>query len=512
VPEGGVVSRVRKRPKDAPTFVGTIPLRATPTQVKEIESRFECARLLYNACLRVALDRAEAMRADPGWEQATAIPRVVAGKPNPIRARAFRELRARHAFGEWPLKSVASGLRVGWLREKVFAQEAQVLGARAHDAVNRWVLGRQGRPRFKGKGHGLHSLACNDLYGALRISPDGSGLQWGAGFVLPFALDHCNPYHWWAAAHVGAGRLRSCRIVRSRVHGRWVYAAQLVLDGRPLSRYQVGRGLVGLDVGPSTVAVVTDEGAWKETFCAELDHKARQLRRLQRRLDRQHRAGSPACFDEQGRHIKGGCRWQVRSKRAGRSQIDMAEAYRRLAEHRRSLHGSLANRILGQGRSIHTEELSYRALQRRFGRSVGRRAPGMFIAALSRKAAGAGGNLAVVDTRTTRLSQRCVCGAVAKKPLGQRTHRCGCGVEQDRDVFAAFLVRHVDPRVYPHLLDVGGAKAALSVLQDFGAGRRRAVPNRRVPQAVPVGYGVTRQSRSAESPQSAADARKGEAA
>jgi putative transposase len=506
------VSRARKRPKDAPTFVGTIPLRATPTQAKEVESRFECARLLYNACLRVALVRATAMRADPGWEQATAMPRSVAGKPNPVRARALRELRARHCFGEWPLKSVASGLRVGWLREKVFAQEAQVVGARAYDAVNGWILGRRGRPRFKGKGHGLHSLACSDLYGALRISPNGSGLQWGAGFVLQFAFDHSSRYQWWAAAHVGTGRLRSCRIVRTRVQGRWVYAAQLVLDGRPLSRYQVGGGLVGLDVGPSTVAVVTDQGSWKETLCTELDRKAVELRRLQRRLDRQHRAGSPACFDEQGRHTKGGCRWQVRSKRARRTQTHLAEVHRRLAEHRKSLHGNLANRTLGQGATIHTEKLSYRALQRRFGRSVGRRAPGMFITTLSRKAASAGGMVAQVDTRTTRLSQRCVCGAVQRKPLSQRTHRCGCGVQADRDVFAAFLVRHVDPQVHPHLLDVDGARSALPVLQDSGAGRRRAVSNRRVPQAVPVGYGETRRSRSAESPQSTADAHKGEAA
>ena len=89
-----MVSRVRKRPKDAPTFVATIPLRVTPAQAKEVGSRFECARLLYNACLRVALDRAAAMRADPGWEQATAMPRRAAGKPNPARAQSFRELRA----------------------------------------------------------------------------------------------------------------------------------------------------------------------------------------------------------------------------------------------------------------------------------------------------------------------------------------------------------------------------------------------------------------------------------
>jgi putative transposase len=504
------MSRARKRAKDAPTFVAAIPLRVTPTQAKEVAGRFECARLLYNACLRVALDRAQAMRADPRWEQAKAMPQVVAGRPNPARASAFRQLRARHGFTEWALASAASGFRVGWLREKVFAQEAQVLGARAFDAANRWMLGQRGRPRFKGKGRGLHSLACKDRNGALRIAADGSGLQWGTGLVLPFVFDERNPYQWWAAWHIAEGRLRSCRIVRTRLRGRWVYVAQLVLDGRPLSRYQVSEGLAGLDVGPSAIAVVTDQGAWKEAFCAELDDKARQRRRLQRRLDRQHRAGSPTCFDQQGRHQQGGCNWRFRSRQAERTATAIAELHRRLAEHRKSLHGNLANRILGRGRIIHTEKLSYRAMQRRFGRSVGRRAPGMFITILSRKAVSAGGMVALIDTRTTRLSQACVCGAVAKKPLSQRTHRCGCGAEADRDVFSAFLVRHVDPTAHPHLLDVGSAAVAFPVLQDSGAGRRRAVFNRRVPQAQPVGYGATRQSRSAASPQSAADAPAGE--
>jgi hypothetical protein len=228
------VSRARKRARDAPTFVASISLRVTPTQARTIRSRFECGRLLYNSCLREALDRAVALRADPGWAQAKAMPRIVKGTLNPARASAFQELRQRHGFTTRQLRSVASGFRVGWLREQVFAQEAQVLGARAYDAVNRWLLGQQGRPRFKGKGHGLHSLAGKDLQGALRISADGAGLQWGHGLVLPFALDPASPYHWWAAWHVGEGRLRSCRIVRTRVRDRWIYAAQLVLDGEPV--------------------------------------------------------------------------------------------------------------------------------------------------------------------------------------------------------------------------------------------------------------------------------------
>jgi len=474
---------------------------------------------MYNTCLRQALERASAMCADPGWEEAKAMSRRLAGKPNPARAAAFRALRERYGFTERALASVASGFRVGWLREKVFAHEAQVLGARAYDAVNQSVLGQRGRPRFKAKGRGLHSLSGKDRNSALRIAVDGSGMQWGAGLVFPFVLDERDPYQWWAAAHVAKGRLRCCRIVRTKVRGRWVYSAQLILDGHSLQRYQAGEGLVGLDIGPSTIAVVSDQGAWKETFCAELDDKAAELRRLQRRLDRQHRVGSSACFDEHGRHRPGQCLWTSRSRRAKQTKTKINELQRRLAAHRKSLHGNLANRVLSQGRIIHTEKLSYRAFQRSFGRSVGRRAPGMFIALMSRKAASAGGQVAMINTGTTRLSQICVCGAVSKKPLNQRIHRCACGVEADRDVFSAYLVRFVDPRVHPHLLDVESAKAAFatasSVLQDSGAGRRRAVPNRRVPRAAPIapiGYGENRQSRSAASPESAADARKGEAA
>ena len=53
-----------------------------------------------------------------------------------------------------------------------------------------------------------------------------------------------------------------------------------------------------------------------------------------------------------------------------------------------------------------------------------------------------------------------VSGTIARKTLSQRTHRCACGVVADRDLFAGYLVRHVDPMVHPHLLDVDGAKAA----------------------------------------------------
>jgi hypothetical protein len=483
-----LVSRTRKRLKAAPTFVASIPLEVTTAQAREITVRFEVARQFYNACLDEALKRARLMRADPRWEQAKAISRE-----DPARPTLFRELRDEYRFTERSLMSHGSECRVSWLREKVFAQEAQVLGRRAYEAVNGWIIGLRGKPRFKSAARGLRSLECKDLAGALRVgqtSDEHAALQWRYGFLLPMRLDEANPCHWWAAVHVAAGRLLRCRITRVHIRGRWAFRAQLVLDGAPLPRYANGDQLVGLDVGPSTIAVITDRDAFKELFCAELADCQREIRRLYRRSDRQHRAGSPQCYDERGRHRKGTCAWRrIRSRRANQTIRALADTQRRLAEHRKSLHGRLANRILGQGITIKTEKISYLAFQRRYGRSVGRRAPGAFISMLARKAASADGQLIEVSTWSTSLSQTCICGIRQPKPLNQRVHHCQCGLITDRDVLAGFLVRHVTTEFHPHRLDAEQAQLEFACRDDIRGWPTSRCHNRRVPAAAPLGHG-----------------------
>ncbi|MRR34885.1 transposase, partial [bacterium] len=53
---------------------------------------------------------------------------------------------------------------------------------------------------------------------------------------------------------------------------------------------QIPAGVVGLDVGPSTVAVVGKEVADLVSFCPTIDHPWREVRRIQRALDRSRRA------------------------------------------------------------------------------------------------------------------------------------------------------------------------------------------------------------------------------
>ncbi|MGF1497032.1 MAG: zinc ribbon domain-containing protein, partial [Elainellaceae cyanobacterium] len=79
-----------------------------------------------------------------------------------------------------------------------------------------------------------------------------------------------------------------------------------------------------------------------------------------------------------------------------------------------------------------------------FGRSVGKRAPGMFVERLRQKAENAGGSVNEFPTQTTKLSQSCICGRINKKPLSQRVHACECGVISQRDLFSGYLAQFVD--------------------------------------------------------------------
>jgi putative transposase len=118
--------------------------------------------------------------------------------------------------------------------------------------------------------------------------------------------------------------------------------------------------------------------------------------------------------------------------------------HRRLAEHRRTLHGALANRLLSYGADIACEKLDYVSWQKNFPRSVRDRAPGLLVEMMRRKAESAGGQRPYeFNTKTTALSQTCLCGKRERKPLSQRVHRCECGIKEDRDLFSAYLGLHV---------------------------------------------------------------------
>jgi hypothetical protein len=96
---------------------------------------------------------------------------------------------------------------------------------------------------------------------------------------------------------------------------------------------------------------------------------SQHLRRLERQLDRQRRANNPDHYDQRGRVTKERKRWKV-SNRQRKVQTKRREVYRKLAATRKRSHGQLAHRVLALGDRFQLEQVSYRAWQKQFGRSV----------------------------------------------------------------------------------------------------------------------------------------------
>ncbi|HEX6480168.1 MAG TPA: transposase [Ktedonobacteraceae bacterium] len=239
----------------------------------------------------------------------------------------------------------------------------------------------------------------------------------------------------------------------------FVYCVQLILEGHPLQKpkNKPGKGVVGLDLGPSTLAIVPQVGPARLLLLAEeLAPDARTRRRLQRHLERERQANNPEHYDAQGRIRKRrrgqGRRVWRESQSYQKTRRRLATTERRLAAHRRSLHGLLANQIIRLGDDLRIEKVSYKGWQRCFGRSVGVRAPGRFVDAVKCVVARTRtAQLHEIPTFQTKLSQYCHrCENYTRKPLSQRFHCCPhCGLGSDgliqRDLYSAWLASVLDP-------------------------------------------------------------------
>lgn len=422
--------RLNPTPEQEGRFVLELPLQTHGGQEKTLRTRFEAGRQIYNACLGECLRRLTLMRESKDYQRARAMQK---GKE---RTSAFRDLDKRFLFREYDLYHWTTQFTRSWLNEHIDSQTVKRLMERAYNATKEYQFGKRGRPRFKGR-RGLQSLeSTSNLQG---IKWRNGTIKW-KGLEIPAITDTDDSVQ----RHGLESEIKYCRLVRRNMSGIDRWYVQLVLVGKPLQRYSLGTGDVGLDIGPSTIAAVGEEAALLKSFCAEIACYDAEIRRLQRKIDRQRRANNPDCYDKKGRSIKGKHPYR-RSQRMRETEASLEEIQRKQAEYRKSLHGELANEILQLGDTIKTEKLSYKSFQRNWGKSVQNRAPGMFVTLLRRKAESAGGEFVEFSTHNTRLSQTChQCGNVQKKGLSARWHNCDCGITAQRDLYSAFLASCVE--------------------------------------------------------------------
>ena len=399
-------------------------------------SRLEVARQMYNSCLREALRRVRLIRQSKDFAKARSLK-----ASNPERQVLFKRAREQYDFCEYALHSYSTHIRQSWIGDHIDSNTAQKLASRAYKAVEKVLFGKAKKVRFKGKNQ-MDSVEGKSNKSGIKWK--GEAVEW-SGLRLAALIARNDP----VILHGLNSKVKYVRLVRRKIQGRNRFYAQLVCEGKPFIKPKntLGKGVVGIDIGPSTIAIVGDSTEQLKCFANELSFADKQLRRLQRQMDRSRRTTNQGNYNANGTVKKGKKRWDS-SKSYLKTRNAKANLERKLAAHRKSLHGELVNDILRNGDVIKLEKLSYKAFQKLFGKSVGKRAPGMFISHLKSKAERAGGQVVEIPTYSTKLSQTCQCGRVKKKTLKQRVHNCVCGVQMQRDLYSALLAKHIEPDTF----------------------------------------------------------------
>ena len=407
------------------SFIHEFQLKLKPGQERFLLVRLDCAKQLYNTCLGESLRRLKSMRESRDFKKALNLGK---GKQ---RTSAFNALNELFGFREFDLHAYATAVRNSChIGVHLNSDACQKTASRAFKAVKEYSVGKRGRPRFKGMGQ-YDSIEGK---GNRCIIWDGEAVICD-GERIDVIFDPVDKYG--VQAHALACPVKYVRIVRRKIRGRNRFVVQLVLRGKPKFKYITGSGIMGLDLGPSTIAAVSRKMAFLEKFCADLDPMHKEIRRIQRSMDRSMHAMNPDAYNENGT-IKPGVKL-AKSKRYIKKSGRIREIHRTLAAQRKCMHGKLANRIFQNCKRIVVEKVSYLSWQRNFGRSVNFRAPGMFVEMLRRKAESAGGKIFEVPT-ALRPSQTCHgCEKIKKKHLSQRWHDCECGIHVQRDIMSAFL-------------------------------------------------------------------------
>lgn len=271
-----------------------------------------------------------------------------------------------------------------------------------------------------------------------------------------------------------------CRITRKAYPEGWRYFLQLVLKGAPPVKaksdtgellYPMGKGRVGLDIGPQTLAYSADKTVGLVELAPGAQNLQKDIRRINRAMDRSRRATNPGMFDKDGQIIprnrlprelldSHGKRKWVKSKQYREMERHRRCLYRKQADLRKVRHQQLANQLLAAGDRFYVEDMSWRALSRRskqtrknkkgrnlskkrFGKSIANKSPGSFLSILEKKVLAQGGAFYRINTWKARASQfHHMTGQYIKKKLSQRVDILEDGSRVQRDLYSAFLIMH----------------------------------------------------------------------
>lgn len=432
-------------------YVLTLKLNTSNFHEDIINKRLEIARNIYNANVREILKRDRKMRHDPIYKTIKNI------EKKSERNKVYRELNKKYDISKYGLMRFTTKMNQHFA-ENIPSDVGHNQAIRAFQAYEKVKFSDGKRMKFKKYGE------VNSLEGKSN-----SGIAYKNGVVtfntrkskvkcmIPVKF-YKNDQYQQKAMH---DEIRYCRIVRKTIKGKYQYFVQLIMQGHVpnphIEEFKDNNQKVGIDIGTSTIAVVSKDEVMLKVLSQNIINKDKELRRLNRQLDRQRRANNPNKFNDDGTFIKNNEKWIV-SKRYLKTKAKRQEIYRQIKEQRRISHQTTANQILKIGSDIRVEKMSFKGLQakakettinektgkinkkKRFGKSLLLNAPALLISEIDKKLSYIDQSINKLDTYNLKASQyNHVEDRPIKKELNERWNIIN-NEKVQRDLYSAFLI------------------------------------------------------------------------
>jgi hypothetical protein len=382
--QGGDIAVGRSK---TPSFILELPLIVSSQSDSELLRRFQAGRQLYNACLNEAMKQMEELRNSAEYQSAKRLP-----LKSKQRSLAFSNARKQYRFTDYDLQAFATltANRSLWIAQKIDSNSVQTLATRAIIAAEKVLFGKAKKVRFK----------VPNRFNSIENKTNKQGLRWkNECFVwgkleLQALIDWENPVH----LHGLSSSVKYCRILKRELNGKRRWFVQLVLEGTPFQKdkNKVSDGLIGLDLNISNVAFVGDTEAGLLPFAENVPTFEREIKALQRQMQRSQRIANPENYEpdfearkgrktvkKKGKVKKGSRKWN-KSKTYLKTAKKKRNLERRKAAYAKSQNRKLVNEILRHGKHIKTEKVSVKGWQKRYGKAISAKSPGYFQSELKR--------------------------------------------------------------------------------------------------------------------------------
>lgn len=442
-------------------FVVQFPLKTEKYQEDILDKRFEIGRKIYNSLVNITQKRYKEMIKTKKYR--TLLSSLTGNKKTDKDVwKQIDDMRKQYGFSEYSFHEDVKKLQKHF-KDNIDSYTAQKIASALWKSYEKLFYGNGKKISYKKFGE-LNSLEGKSNRAGVRFRDN--MILWN-GLIIPVVIDYNNYYEYQAMQC----DICYCRILRKFIRNKYKYYVQIVFKGIPPAKinnktgeikHSVGCGDVGIDIGTSTIAIVSQSDVKILELADKVQNIENQKQKLLRKMDRSRRATNPNNYNEDGTIKKQGnkkIKWN-KSNHYIKYQNKLKELYRKQADIRKYQHECLANYIISLGNKVYVEKMNFVGLQRRakntekndkgkfkrkkrFGKSLANKAPSMLLTIIDRKLKYIGEKLIEINTFEAKASQfNHFDNTYTKKSLSQRWNDFN-GIKIQRDMYSAFLIMNI---------------------------------------------------------------------